>query len=272
VKKFQWISIVLLVASLGVFAGESAGTEASPAAAPRPVAAQPAPEPVPVPKANPAAPQLPLDHFLVYRINPINVNFGAWFRGQFDNNWISHPLTNYTRFLNPVDKNNEGIFDPFRHLNWYDIAQQMQEPNRQVEVENQFGFQEMQLGQPVAVLIPCEKIEPGSQFPAGLDHYKVYKASGFPVQRDVQLRDQFGQYGSIVYEPVYFAVPVEKRHNGKYFPINNPSEHLVFYRLDPMPANHARPTRDQFGNLPMSTISTELLGVPTIKLGWQVIP
>ena len=212
-----------------------------------------------------------LDHYKVYVIEPMEVEFQVWLRGQFDGNiWDYTKLYTYERFLNPADKNGEGIIDKHAHLNWYRTAQENLEPIRKIEVFNQFGLQTIKTDQPVAMLVPAEKIEPGSEFPQKLDHYKVFRIisyDGFqPVQ--VTIKDQFGAEENKALYPVYFAVPVEKRHNS-YFPINNREDHLVFYQLDPREWEEGRVTKDQFGALDMKTRYSELLGVPTQKLGWE---
>jgi hypothetical protein len=225
----------------------------------------------PAPTKAPAPAKFLLDHYKVYVIEPVDVEFQVWLRGQFDGNiWDYTKLYTYERFLNPADKNGEGIIDKHAHLNWYATAQESLEPIRKIEVFNQFGNQVIKTDQPVAMLVPTEKIEPGSQFPANLDHYKVFRIisyDGFqPVP--VVIKDQFGVEDNKALRPVYFAVPVEKRHNA-YFPINNPSDHLVFYQLDPRQWNEGRKTKDQFGTWDMKTRYSELLGVPTQKLGWE---
>ncbi len=209
-----------------------------------------------------------IDHFKVYRIDPRDVSAEVWLRGQFDDDFKYARLYLYTRFLNPVDKNNEGILNKYAHLNWYDIETE-NEPTRQVTIHNQFGLQTLKIDRAVALLAPTEKVEPGSQFPKRLDHYKVYVViDGEAVYRDVVLKDQFGGEDNIAMRPMYFAVPVEKRHDD-YFPINFPEDHIVFYDLRRMPADQYRPTIDQFGDHKMKTLYSELLGVPSWKLAWQ---
>jgi len=210
-----------------------------------------------------------LDHFLTYYINPIPVDFEVRLRGQFDNQFLPVRLTLYERFLNPVDKNGEGIIDKFSHLNWY-MIDAPDEPRRQVSLYNQFGLQTIVIDQPYALLAPAEKVEPGSQFPAQLDHYKVYVViEGEHPQIPVTLKDQFGSQGNVAMSPAFFAVPVEKRHNGQHFPIQNPDDHILFYRLDPIDVAEYRPTVDQFGRWDMKTLFSELLGVPSHKLAWM---
>ncbi len=214
--------------------------------------------------------QFQLDHFKVYNIEPMPVNADVWLRGQFDGNLFKRAFVyEYAKFLNPVDKNGEGIIDKYDHLNWHWIETDP-EPTREVTLYNQFGQQIIKIDRAVALLAPAEKIEPGSQPPSDLDHYKVYEVvSAQPVHWGVDLKDQFGHEGNRAIIARYFAVPVDKRHNNLYFPIINKEDHIVFYMLDPIPINEYRPTRDQFGQHDMRTIESELLGVPTKKISWQ---
>jgi len=212
-----------------------------------------------------------LDHFKVYQIEPQPAGAEVRLRGQFDIDTGHQParLLQYEKFLNPVSKNNEPIIDKNRHLNWY-LIEAPDEPVRQVSFYNQFGLQNITIGNAKALLVPTEKVEPGSVFPQGLDHYKVYEVlSAQNLGQGVILQDQFGTEQNSAYIAAYFAVPVEKVHNGKVFPINNPEDHIVFYRLDPRNWNEQRPTIDQFGNHEMFTLWSELLGVPTHKMAWQ---
>ncbi len=226
-------------------------------------------KPLHLEKVNADSPiQFNIDHFKVYRIEPMDVSFEVRLKGQFEDYFKFAHLYLYERFLNPVDKNGEGILDKNAHLNWYAIRTE-NEPTRQVTVYNQFGLQTLKIDQAVALLAPAEKVEPGSKFPQKLDHYKVYRViDGEPVDRDVSLTDQFGEGTNTAMRPMYFAVPVEKRHN-EWYPINFPEEHIVFYDLKREWLDQYRPTIDQFGDHDMKTWYCELLGVPSLKLAWQ---
>jgi len=210
-----------------------------------------------------------LDHYKVYQVQPQVVNAPVDLLGQFETDFKPAWVYEYNRHLNPVSKNGEGILRQNAHLSWYTIETEA-EPARQVIIQNQFGLQEFIIQEAVALLVPTEKLEPGSSFPNFLDHYKVYRVvQANPVFRPVFLQDQWCQEQNEAMQPEYFAVPVEKLHNGQWFPINNPDDHLVFYNLEPTPWNFFHWTSDQFGFKPMTTTNTELLGVPSFKLGWQ---
>ena len=214
-----------------------------------------------------------LDHFKVYLIEPMPVNALVYLFGQFDENWKMGFVSRYTRFLNPVDKNGESIIDRNHHMNWYDIQFDDVDPQRQVNLFNQFGDQFITIDQPVALLTPCIKVEDGSEPPAVLDHYKVYRVSADvqPVNVPVTLLDQFGFEENIALQPVYFAVPVYKFHDGVFWTLTNANDHIVFYQIKPRPIGQERETIDQFVSPYMITIQSELLGVPSCKLSWSEV-
>ena len=213
--------------------------------------------------------QFNIDHFKVYEIENQPADIWIRLRGQFDVDLIPTHLNRYAKFLNPVDKNGEGIINKFNHLNWY-LFDPQPEPVRTVTFWNQFGLQTIKIGQAVALLAPAEKVEPGSQPPSHLDHFKLYEViSAQPVNIPVTLKDQFVFEDNRAIIARYFAVPVEKLHENQFFPIENPDDHLVFYVLDPRDLVESRPTVDQFGDHPMTTRFSEQLGVPTKKIAWQ---
>ena len=97
-------------------------------------------------------------------------------------------LGSATRFMVPVIKNGEPIFDFFSHLTCYQVVDGAAGPA--VISTNQFGAQPLTLGVPDTLCVPTEKlISPG---PINLDHYKCYLASGASVDAGVVLQDQFG--------------------------------------------------------------------------------
>lgn len=214
-----------------------------------------------------------LDNYHVYVIQPNPVNQNVQLRGQFEQQFLPAFVVEHAKHLNPALVNNQqNLRDPNAHLSWYHINAP-NEPNRVVTVQNQFGMQTLLIGNPKALLAPTEKIEPGSQFPQGLDHYKVYEVlQANPVNQQVNIRDQFvPNEGNVAMNPVFFAVPVEKWHNGNLFPINNTQDHIVFYDKDPINYNFFRNTQDQFGFKPMQTVFGELLGIVSAKLNWNQV-
>jgi len=130
-----------------------------------------------------------------------------------------------TRFLVPVDKNDEGISDPISHMTCYDIVDGAPAPP--VISTNQFGAQPLTLGDPNSLCVPTEKlITPG---PVDVDHYKCYEAAGAPVDFGVGLVDQFQGRTALVLDPKLFCAPASK--NGE--PIDDPDTHLTCYSTNP---------------------------------------
>ncbi|MDJ0838062.1 MAG: hypothetical protein QNK37_16220 [Acidobacteriota bacterium] len=211
-------------------------------------------------------PAVNLDHYKVYRISAdFQIPIGALINTHDQLGSYDVIVRDYFRHLNPVDKNHEGILDKNAHLSWYRVDAP-QQPVRSVVAEDQFGMHEFRIQDLVGILVPTEKIEPGSSFPEKLSHYNVYRiVQSNPIYAPVWLVDQFIEEENVAQTPVFFAVPAGKVHNNAYFPILNDADHLIFYRLNPIPYNFNRPTKDQFGLKKMLTSFSELLGVPCLK-------
>jgi hypothetical protein len=72
-----------------------------------------------------------------------------------------------TKWCNPVDKNEEGILNPTKHLECYDIRNPDVPPlNRKVSVTNQFGRTNLIVQNPLALCVPSldRTCEPGQTF------------------------------------------------------------------------------------------------------------
>ncbi len=143
-------------------------------------------------------------------------------------------------FGNAVAKTHDGVVteigDPDHHLTLYDITT----PTVQhwiVEVDNQFGPQELTVTGPVMLAVPT--LKEGHGPPMWLDHFLLYRViDGQDVQEVVDLEDQWHKESEVeVHRPVYFANPA-----GKISPyidwdpsmpliIQNPDDHLVFYEI-----------------------------------------
>ena len=89
--------------------------------------------------------------------------------GQFDEEIVRHRIVGPLFFGSPVVKNGEEEFPPnrFAHLSPYifNLNFTAPEPFRRVFAENQFGDFEFLTGNPVALLAPARKFDPGSEFP-----------------------------------------------------------------------------------------------------------
>jgi hypothetical protein len=219
------------------------------------------------------AQELKLDYFTIYDVVDYRVEYKVALQGQFDEEPKEAELLALSNFANPVSKNKEPIYDPNAHLTWYWLYQPIPEPTRRVGVGNQFGEQEILIGKPTALLAPAQKEREESQFPEGLDHFKLYWVlrGREPVDKDVALQDQFGieEMGQTrVMYPILFGVPVKKEHRGKVSPIHNEEAHLMFYRIMPWKCKQSRGVRDQFDGRDLTFLQSVLLAVPSVKLEW----
>ena len=213
-----------------------------------------------------------LDHFRAYDIDGVSVEITVALKGQFDKDYRKHRLISLDHFANPVDKNREGILNEHAHQTWYGIhPDDAEEPRRRVKLWNQFGDQTLEIKDAAALITPAEKIEPGSHFPSGQDHFKCYRVEeGKMIGRTVTLRDQFMRSTVRVLEPLLFGVPVSKQYK-EIEPIYNEADHLTIYRLDAQDNHVRRPVHDQFDEYKLEILETALLAVPTRKLKWAEI-
>lgn len=176
---------------------------------------------------------LPIDHYKVYNVEPNHPLFlPVLLRDQFGQGPVM--VMFLERFANPVDKNNEGVFDSLLHYAWWRIDNP--QPPRAALIGNQFGQdQEFHIGDGVYLLNPAIKHaqSPGEPLPVA-NHYKCYQAVGPPVLREVFLVDQFGPRTAMVLEPELLCNPAEKvTPDGLVYPIVNPLAHLACYRIQP---------------------------------------
>jgi len=176
-------------------------------------------------------------------------------------------------FANSVAKNAEPIYDKNAHLTWY-RGVQPPEPMRAVILENQFGKFEIRTSRGYGLLVPTQKVEPGSVFPKTLDHYKVYRLVDVEKIPDVtlKLRDQFGAHEARLRLPLYFAVPVRKRHDTKEHPIQNERAHLLIFGITPRDLAKKVTLRNQFTRgTPLAIVRSLMLAVPSIKHEWKPV-
>jgi hypothetical protein len=170
----------------------------------------------------------PAEHFNVYRAQgpdgpPVTMV------DQFGNQ--ATDLGSASLFMVPADKNDEGLFDPFTHLNCHDIEEVVASQIPYVNVTNQFVTdQELAVGDPKELCVPTEKlIAPG---PIDGDHFRCWEVAGAPgvsLDIDVVLADQFQGFPTTVLEPFRLCNPVDKNGEG----IQDPSTHLVCYTIQP---------------------------------------
>lgn len=157
---------------------------------------------------------------------------------------------------------------PDHHLTFYRLEPSAGPLDWVVQVENQFGVQELQIGDPALLAVPTQK-EP-HEAPVGLDHYKCYNAFGLFIAADLLLTDQFqadGQLSDLF--PILFCNPVQKTHGDAVTEIRKPGEHLVCYfaelpiLLDP-PVT--RSLSNQFNTWEQELEHANVLCVPSIDV------
>jgi hypothetical protein len=176
-----------------------------------------------------------IDHYLVYRANPIAGSYPIALRDQFSPVPTTHVADPLEFFANPVSKNNEGIFEPILHYTWWHIN-----PPRPysgaIVASNQFGDQTLTLGPAEYLWNPALKniqIPPVPPLPVA-NHYLCYRATGQFIPRTVSLQDQFGVYQATVLFPEWFCNPVDKQFQGNVEPIVRPDAHQTCYRIQPV--------------------------------------
>jgi len=239
----------------------------------------------------------PLDHFKTYwAVWPMEPSPPTTFpaevqlEDQFIADWLGESLnaTVYEPWLfaNPVNKGiSEEVWTPIsnwnNHLTFYYIGYEEDTQVWEVTVSNQFDplgplveppvYQTLWVKGPSYLAVPTQK---GDQDPpADLDHFLVYDVidwSCFYPGWPVFLRDQFIEGWTNMYEPEFFAVPVQKTYKGEVTERVNPTEHLVFYVIAGIhPWNvDGLPVVNQFGEQYLDVEEGEgnFLGVPSEKL------
>ena len=228
--------------------------------------------------ATPVAAQITvLDHFKcypVYESMPPYALEGVQLEDQFGT--IEAVVGEAKFFCNPVAKWAEEmpptppmILNSNNHLTLYSLDHEEELQERIVKVENQFGTQQLVVSDPVLLGVPTWKLDPGDHDPpVGLDHFLLYEViEGTPVDVVVRLEDQFFYENVLVYEPVYFANPVRKTHDGDVTLIENSEEYLVFYRIVSYPVSGWVRVDNQFGEQELEVYMDEdnpaLLAVPS---------
>jgi hypothetical protein len=143
-----------------------------------------------------------------------------------------------------------------------------------VLLENQFGKFDIRTGTGYGLLVPTQKIERGSAFPEQLDHYKVYRLVDVELvpNKVLKLRDQFGGDEVKLRLPLYFAVPVMKRHGNKTYPIHNDRAHLLIFSITTRDLRKNIKLRNQFDNgTGVRTVRSVMLAAPSLKRKWKQV-
>ena len=216
--------------------------------------------------------QRPLDHFNCYLaqdvVGPISIGEYVYLEDQFVA--VQAEVEEAVGFCNPVEKTYGGevteIGNPDHHFTFYMLDYEEEPQTRFVEVDNQFGKQQLTVSGPVMLGVPTQK--EGHKEPVGLDHFLVYEViEGPDVDVVVGLNDQFGdELEVLVTAPVGFAIPVQKTHKGVVTEIENPDEHLVFYDYEIKGEVETEvQVVNQFGNQTLGVYGPFHLAVPSEK-------
>ena len=215
--------------------------------------------------------ELKLDYFQIYDVANQWIPEPVLLKDQFDREFERGRVIFLDWFANPVSKNGEPFFDESAHLTGYYLYQSIPDPVRHVVLENQFGKHRIVIGRAMRLLVPAaKKTKEGILFREELSHYKVYQVlQGEPLGKEVKLRDQFGAAEGKVIYPYGFAVPAEKKHDGRHFPIYNEKAHLLLYRLLTPGTRRGVAAKDQFGRYYLGIYQAVLLAVPSVKLEWR---
>ena len=215
----------------------------------------------------------PLDHFKCYGVEEAApTGKVVYLEDQFVARNATVGMAWY--FCNPTEKLHDDVLTPMsnpdHHLMIYQLDYGTELQTRFVEVDNQFGLQELMVRGPIALAVPTTKVEPGNhEPPLLLDHYLLYEVlGGPPVEAVVTLNDQFsGEPDAVVYEPVYLANPVLKEHDGVITEIVDEGTHLMFYRIavEDGPFSTQVQIDNQFSEGTFDVFDPALLAVPSTK-------
>jgi hypothetical protein len=107
--------------------------------------------------------------------------------------------------------------------------------------------------------------------PPGLNHFTCYPVkpvSGSYHPPGVLLQDEFSPKpvsAQVNPVPTELCLPTEKIINGVFYPIINPTEHLLCYPVSPTPIIPEVFDENQFGTATVSIHQTNTLCVPSTK-------
>lgn len=212
-----------------------------------------------------------IDQYLVYRAQPgAELAAPVILRDQFFPQPTTQVVGHLEFFMNPVEKDGSGMFNPRLHYTWWHVTPQPF--SGRVIASNKYGDHEVQVGPSEFLLNPALKFpQPGELIPIA-NHYKCYRAQGFIPPRPVTLFDQFGQWqAELTGQVEYFCNPTEKAYQGAIDPIVRPDAHLTCYRIIvPQPVSIPITFLDQFRFDQTVLFSHIYLCVPTLKQ--EVVP
>ena len=84
-----------------------------------------------------------------------------------------------------------------------------------------------------------------------------------------KLRDQFGPSETPLRIPLYFAVPVAKRHGTTNYPIHNRTAHLLIFSINVRNVQKKITLRNQFSRSTVNLVRSIMLAVPSLKREWK---
>jgi hypothetical protein len=208
------------------------------------------------------------NHYLVYEI-PEVFTFSGQIQlfDQFGDFQTTSVV--FDKFANPVQKNDEPMWDPLLHQTWWQIDDPVEPCNeRLVALDNQFGRQDWYVSHGRYLVLPAFKNLKPPIPTTPLNHYKCYEALGPALNITVVLVDQFGTYNVTVTDPAYFCNPCEKQVDGMVYPIVDSQPHFACYLLqgDWIPITLQALLLDQFGERWVTIEEPCWLCVPSEKL------
>jgi hypothetical protein len=183
-----------------------------------------------------------LNHYLVYVVDegdyyefePVE---GVNLKDQFILDGEDVTVKGPYLFANPVKKTVVGgavsaIEDADLHWVLYDIREEVPSIEEEIQIDNQFGNQTLDLTYRDVLAVPSQKNVPPTP---PLDHFKCYETlQEEPLGLAIDVWDQFHEYylDTMVMDPIMFCNPVDKVH-GTVTTSSNPDNHLTVYYLHP---------------------------------------
>lgn len=217
----------------------------------------------------------PADHFKFYHVDfetTSHVETMVQLVDQFGA--FNATITYAFSFGNPVEKIHNDLPTPIsdtnRHFTLYELELEGDRQSWKVTVNNQFQDDvELTVIGPSALAVPTQKDD--HEVPVCLNHYLIYDAYGPLVNDEVMLNDQFTEEQVVVYEPYYFANPVQKTLFGEVTEIEDqdPHDHLVWYTIEGEAFEKRVEIDNQFGPQTIDLVGPGFLAVPSQKISWE---
>lgn len=179
-------------------------------------------------------------------------------------------ITSRKELCNPVQKNAEPFLNTKAHLVCY--ATTGSALNVDVQVQNQFGTQQLHVGKPVRLCLPSRKrLASQSTLPqitVPIDHFQCYAVQPVgdigttnPVS-NINLTDQFTQETVQLGPPFQLCAPVKKNQTASRHPV----EHLVCYGITQTAISRQVVIKNQFEAPGLQTVKSLSLCLPSNKI------